>query len=384
MVRLLSEMQVLVNAAHKNPDNKALLAEKAESQRIKEASWAARKQEFRRKLRESTAEKDIAKEKRQLETVPEQSSAQSGKRKRKSVSRYNDLDYDAAGNFLQDAAERQARRYEAGELPSCEVCRSTIKYSDDYAICRECCVLAHFACHGIPKQTTEDFPIECNNCLVMRCIHGAGKDESIFQKGRTRSRGASVASESEDEVSQADQYEGVDYDGETDGDESYESDDADNSPESSDDESSENDDADNSPEGSDFEDNLIVSLRDRSDREKTREDILIAREEEAFFRSLGLSEFIAEDQPDDETRQRKSLLSLEPGIVWTEKDLDLEAGLRLGLHLLYNKIQGKKDLQFGYSIHIHYMAFPKDVVALMEKNRKANDAQVRGAKKRAL
>jgi len=39
---------------------------------------------------------------------------------------------------------------------------------------------------------------------------------------------------------------------------------------------------------------------------------------------------------------------------------------------------------FGCSIHIHYLAFPKDVIALMEKKRKATDAQVRGAKKRAF
>lgn len=88
-----------------------------------------------------------------------------------------------------------------------------------------------------------------------------------------------------------------------------------------------------------------------------------------------LGEFVAEQQPDDRTRHMLALLSLPKDKIWTEGDLSDEFCMRLGLLLLLNKIHGQHELHFGRSIHIRYLAFPKEIVEKM-------NAQVQPSAKR--
>jgi hypothetical protein len=57
--------------------------------------------------------------------------------------------------------------------------------------------------------------------------------------------------------------------------------------------------------------------------------------------------------------------------------------LKVGLHLLYNMIQGKKELHFGKSIHIKYSAFARDVTASMKKQIQISEEQKKAAKRHA-
>jgi hypothetical protein len=75
------------------------------------------------------------------------------------------------------------------------------------------------------------------------------------------------------------------------------------------------------------------------------------------MKTAELEEFISEEQPDDATRHQLAMLQIPEDKVWTEDDLNEEFNLKLGLHLLYNKINGKTELHFGKSIHIRYQAF---------------------------
>ena len=69
------------------------------------------------------------------------------------------------------------------------------------------------------------------------------------------------------------------------------------------------------------------------------------------------------------------------GKIYTEEDLSDESTMKVGLHLLYNKIQRKKEPHLGKSIHIKYWTFLSDVTASMEKNLKIRQAQKKLGKK---
>ena len=78
------------------------------------------------------------------------------------------------------------------------------------------------------------------------------------------------------------------------------------------------------------------------------------------------------------------MLSLPQNKKWTEKDLEDETFLKVGLHLLYNKIQGKKTLHLGKSIHINYTSFPVKIQEKMKKERTSlSQAQKKAARKAA-
>jgi hypothetical protein len=114
-------------------------------------------------------------------------------------------------------------------------------------------------------------------------------------------------------------------------------------------------------------DSEVLTLNKSSlTKERRREEIRVAKEEEAFLKSMSLSDFNAESQPDDKTRQRMSLLSLAPDKIWTKDDLNEENNMRLGLRLLHNKIQGKSEFHLGCSIHIRYLSFPQDTVTVIK------------------
>ena len=89
-------------------------------------------------------------------------------------------------------------------------------------------------------------------------------------------------------------------------------------------------------------------------------------------KEAALHDFISENQPDDETRYRLALLQMPEGKIYTEEDLSDESTMKVGLHLLYNKIQGKKELHLGKSIHIMHRTFLSDVTVSIEKNLKIN------------
>ena len=81
------------------------------------------------------------------------------------------------------------------------------------------------------------------------------------------------------------------------------------------------------------------------------------------------------------------LLSLPYKHQWNEKDLSNETYLRIGLLLLYNKVQGKSyagdgkgqkksGLAIGRSIHINYTNFPKKFIKNAEKAMKPDKARM--------
>ena len=69
---------------------------------------------------------------------------------------------------------------------------------------------------------------------------------------------------------------------------------------------------------------------------------------------------------------RLGILKMPEGKIYTEEDLSDESTMKVGLHLLYNKIQGKKELHLGKSIHIMHRTFLSDVTVSIEKNLKIN------------
>jgi len=56
-----------------------------------------------------------------------------------------------------------------------------------------------------------------------------------------------------------------------------------------------------------------------------------------------MAQFASDCQPDDEDRRRLVLLSLDTKKVWQDGDLNREKFLRIGLLLLFNMIQGKRE-----------------------------------------
>jgi hypothetical protein len=114
-----------------------------------------------------------------------------------------------------------------------------------------------------------------------------------------------------------------------------------------------------------------------------RGQIIAAKFEAIIRKEAAFREFISETQPDDETRHRLALLQMPQAKKYTEDDLQDEFTMRVGLHLLYNKIHGKTELHLGKSIHIRYWTFPKDVIAITEKKVQTTLAQKKVAEKLA-
>jgi hypothetical protein len=141
----------------------------------------------------------------------------------------------------------------------------------------------------------------------------------------------------------------------------------------------EDDDSSESESASESEDDFEGSKSHRSHfaGQQAREDILETMDEEMFFKSEETAELVSQKQLIDET---DPLLYLPAGKIWTNNDLDDEEYLKIGLQLLYNKIQGKKTLDFGISIYINYKEFPLDVMETMKANREISHRQKRAVK----
>lgn len=91
-----------------------------------------------------------------------------------------------------------------------------------------------------------------------------------------------------------------------------------------------------------------------------------------------VANFVNENHPDDETRHKLALLQLPSNKTWSEKDLGNELFMRVGLHLLYNKIHGGSWLHLERSIHIAYLQFPQKMIDTM-KYTEATEKQMKTA-----
>jgi hypothetical protein len=105
--------------------------------------------------------------------------------------------------------------------------------------------------------------------------------------------------------------------------------------------------------GSDDE-TLVIS----SAGNNPRGQVFAAKVDGYLRKEAAFRDFISETQPDDETRHRLALLQMPQGKTYTEEDLGDEFTMQVGLHLLYNKTNGKTELHLGKSIHIKYWTFP--------------------------
>lgn len=119
----------------------------------------------------------------------------------------------------------------------------------------------------------------------------------------------------------------------------------------------------------------FVGQQRRDDALEHDEDFLM------FSNSEQLAEFVSENQPDDETRHRLALIQLPYRKHWTEADLATEFNLRIGLLLLYNHIQGRRQLSLGKSVHIRYLAFPEHIIKSLNAATKITKTKIKAAEK---
>jgi hypothetical protein len=356
LVELLREFQPEVDESHNDPENNKLKAELRQKADVRNAVVASRLSEKKR-LRKLDAEaKQAAKEAKAIQQVLTTPAAIGDKRLRRAVQSFSDLEFDDADRKPAKLASRK----DGAEDEQCEVCY--LELGKLQGICSHCGGLAHFACHGI-KPTSEEF--FCRNCRK--------KLQDAADKAAARQQTKS------EEAAELKSTFGADAD---------------------DSELSEPPPSDIEESQSEFEEKIIEDeavdeVQDDSDSdsddeftaitdaERLRDDMIDAKNEIIEMKTEDLKQFMDEEQPNDDVRQRLALLSCEPGKTWSEKDLEDEGSLRLALHLLLNKIQGREVLHFTKSIHIKYWAFPADVVATMESSRLPTENQIKIAAKRA-
>lgn len=254
-------------------------------------------------------------------------------------------------------AER--KRISRAEI-ECEVCVSLFGSEDEQHTCSVCGTLAHLPCLGLGEEITDK-----DNVIYLQC-----QNEGNNTEGRKSTLRSARHKDVEDDDTDLPEDDGVPLETE---DETHDSD--------YDDDLEKKSESETDDEGgtSDCED--AIPQQARFATQQAKEEMLEAQDEAMFIKSEELADFVSREQPSDETRHMTALLSLPPGKVWTEDDLDDEANVKVGLHLLYNKIQGKHSLHFGKSIHIKYKAFPSDVQESMLSERKVSNRQVKAAKK---
>ncbi|KAI9376376.1 hypothetical protein BJX61DRAFT_490486 [Aspergillus egyptiacus] len=133
--------------------------------------------------------------------------------------------------------------------------------------------------------------------------------------------------------------------------------------------------------GSDDDDSLRdVNVADDEDLllSQSSESETVTQEEPQEF-----TRYIRDVQPDDVLRHKITLLRQSPPVVWTEKDLENEDNLILGLRLLYNKMNGAEMMHLTKSIHIMYKQFPQWMINQMAKVRDPSARKKKTAKRRA-
>lgn len=361
MVQLLNELQPQVDLCHKSKEGLELKAKLEERARINAATLATRQKDVINKNRLVKATTEVQKESKQLRTSSTQwSEGVPGKRTRRPVERFNPTAYHDTRGFLLAPEAREARR-QAALRQKCEICYRMIKDVDQMVTCEKCFSLAHYKCFGEKEHPGDDF--QCKACQAVRTI--------TSKKDRSKVKSKSTCRPENMESDDADDFNDDDFN-----DDDYDDGDTDNESEDIGDESHEAGyDSEETGDESDATGDDIPSL------EVAREKRIAGAEEDHFLKELALEELADEEQPDDETRHRLALLAIPPEKTWVDEDLEDENNLKTGLHLLYNKIQGKEELHFGKSIHIRYHSFPKDVVAILEKRRELDKEQKEKAKK---
>jgi hypothetical protein len=110
----------------------------------------------------------------------------------------------------------------------------------------------------------------------------------------------------------------------------------------------------NSGSDSEDEDTFAGSVSLFGDTKETKFDIKI---KEILQKEAVIEDFVSKIQPGDKTRHFLALLEMPAGKIYAEHDLDNEFTIKVGLHLLHNKIQGKDELHLKKSIHIKYSSF---------------------------
>lgn len=184
-------------------------------------------------------------------------------------------------------------------IEPCDVCEELIP-TDEQCVCNQCGRLAHFSCHGLEKVVAD---FVCRTCVDDGKI--GDPDDLHLKEGQ-----AWVGKVEKDD----------------DGDFS--------------------DGAEDPP----------LQLRGRTIPQQRAEELLY----DDYATLLGtddLQVFASETQSDDETRHKLVLLSLPVDHTWTDKDLNDEQYLRVGLLLLFNLIQGQDRLATSRSPHINYTHF---------------------------
>ncbi|KAF4636083.1 hypothetical protein G7Y89_g2010 [Cudoniella acicularis] len=321
LIRLLNEFQPRVNACHESQDGQEMLKEIQEKQNTRDVAIAVRMEEMKRQRREDQLKKQASKETRQLDVTNAESSTQGSKRTRKTVERFSLLDYDGKTGALLQPEERERRHKEATQQESfCEVCYRSISDENDTVTCSSCCTLGHAKCLGIALDEVQ-VPLHCQKCRMATLPN----DKSTFEESVSRGEDDDDSSGPDEEDDEDDEY--VD-----------EGDHMDSDYDLIPDAASEEEFLASSEDGDDEEDFLVDTSLEAA-RELTRE-----KKDEKHLRKLyRLNDFLSEEQPDDETRERAALLQLDPYVTWRLEDLEQEDCLQLALHLLYNRMQGNKN-----------------------------------------
>lgn len=119
---------------------------------------------------------------------------------------------------------------------------------------------------------------------------------------------------------------------------------------------------------------------DTEDESSPRTDNPNLEDEVLALNSTDLGAFISDNQPDDVTRHRLALLQLPRHKEWSEADLSDEKYMRIALHLLYNKINGRTELHLEKSIHIKYLNFPRRLIKKITQRSQPSDESTKAAK----
>jgi hypothetical protein len=328
-----------------------LLESLEEFRKVRAATLAERQKKVIEKRRHAQNLKEVEKDSKLLQPeVGATSDLEDGDE----GSRYGPERYNWRKGLSMETMEKRRR---ASQSQSCEICHKTAKDADELVTCVECFTLAHFTCFGLTQLPGDGF--ECEECAQLKAHKG--NRARVKSKSTLRDEDEYQEEESEEEANDADS--------------ASDSDDENLSHTLSDSDLSEQ-----------WEEDIDLDkvLKSGSSIDQVREQRLAATEEAIFLRSLELQDFCDEKQPDDAERHKLALLQIPKGKMWQDSDLENENNLRIGLHVLYNRIQGKEELHFGKSIHIRYLAFTKDCIEKMEKRRAVHPARERAAKERGL
>jgi hypothetical protein len=380
IVELLNELQPEVNECHKSTAGQNLRKELEEKNKVRKITRAMEAKEEKARKKELRDSREAAQETAKLGSIGTEETQKlarehlgRGQRTRRAPDRFSHLDYDDTGGFLLSAEQRQARRGAVKLLTTCEICYKVINDGDGNE-CDVCGMLAHRECHGVAEKEQEDFMCSaCQGNIAMKHFSQKKSTSRLAASKLDKGKGKDMAGVDDEIDDEDEEAENTESEGEADDIEQPSTIELD--------ESYHGTDGEDSNSGEDLEGpkpnkSRFVAQQRRDDELNADEDMLMLTNKEE------LAEFISDNQPDDETRHRLALISLPANKIWAEADLDNEFHLRVGLLLLYNRIQGKKGLSLAKSIHIRYASFPESVVRKMEANMEVDKKRTKMVKKK--